>query len=121
VVENTCPILRVDDLQRSVDYYVQRLGFKVNWQDEYSAGIGRDGGAIMLIKQGQGCPGTYVWVGVEDANALLEEFRASGAMIRHEPKNYPWALEFKVDDPDGHVLRFGSEPDESRPWDEWVD
>ena len=26
------------------------------------------------------------------------------------PTNYSWAYEFKIQDPDGHVLRFGSEP-----------
>lgn len=104
-----------------MDYYTQKLGFHVNRQDDFSAGIARDNGGIMLIKGGQGCRGTYVWVGVQDANKLIEEYRASGAKIRHEPKNYPWALEFKVNDPDGHVLRFGSEPDPSKPWDDWVE
>ena len=28
------------------------------------------------------------------------------------PEHYPWAYEMKVTDPDGHVLRFGSEPKE---------
>ena len=32
--------------------------------------------------------------------------------ILHPPENYPWACEMKVGDPDGHVLRFGSEPKE---------
>ena len=27
-----------------------------------------------------------------------------------EPMNYPWALEFQIEDPDGNVIRFGSEP-----------
>lgn len=121
MVENTCPILRVEDLQKSVDYYVHKLGFHVNWQDDFSAGIARERGGIILILQGQGCSGTYVWVGVQDVFAILEEFRASGASIRHEPKNYPWAMEMKVNDPDGHVLRFGSEPDSAKPWDDWIE
>jgi predicted lactoylglutathione lyase len=51
-----------------------------------------------------------VWVGVEDVALLYEEYRKSGAKILHEPKNHLWAYEMKVEDPDGHVLRFGSEP-----------
>ena len=35
---------------------------------------------------------------------------AKGARIRDAPQNYPWAYEFSVEDPDGHVLRIGSEP-----------
>lgn len=121
MVENTCPILCVADLARSLDYYVTKLGFQVDWQGEGFAGISRDSGGIMLIEGSQGNPGTYVWMGVQDAPALLEEYRAGGAMIRHELKNYPWALEFKVNDPDGHVLRIGSGPLEDQPWDEWLD
>jgi len=26
------------------------------------------------------------------------------------PQNYSWAYEFRVEDPDGNVLRVGSEP-----------
>jgi len=33
-----------------------------------------------------------------------------GVSIRLEPTNYLWALEMHVEDPDGNVLRFGSEP-----------
>ena len=37
-----------------------------------------------------------------------------GAKIRVPPRNYPWALEMHVEDPDGHTIRFGSEPE--KPW-----
>jgi len=30
-----------------------------------------------------------------------------------EPTNFPWAKEMHVEDPDGNVIRFGSEPDEA--------
>jgi hypothetical protein len=35
------------------------------------------------------------------------------------PANFPWALEMHVADPDGHVLRFGSEPILGRPFASW--
>jgi predicted enzyme related to lactoylglutathione lyase len=37
--------------------------------------------------------------------------KARGVKILLEPTNFPWALEFQVEDPDGNVLRFGSEPE----------
>ena len=37
-------------------------------------------------------------------------------MICHPLENYPWAYEMKVEDPDSHVLRFGSKPKEDRPF-----
>ena len=57
-----------------------------------------------------------MWIGVEDAEALYREYQAAGATIDHAPENYPWAYEMKVSDPDRHVLRFGSEPKEDRPF-----
>jgi hypothetical protein len=38
------------------------------------------------------------------------EYKESGAQILQPPENFPWACEMKVGDPDGRVLRFGSDP-----------
>ena len=57
-----------------------------------------------------GSAATWLWIGVEDVESLYEEYKASGARILRPPQNYPWAFEMHVEDPDGHVLRFGSEP-----------
>ena len=108
--EVVTPILRVRDLAASVAHYVQVLGFRVDWTDGGMASVSRDRCAIMLCEGDQGSPGTWVWIGVEDAGVLHAEYRASGAAVRLEPTDYPWAYEMQVTDPDGHVLRFGSEP-----------
>ncbi len=70
----------------------------------------RDGASIYLSQGGQGQPGTWVWLGVEDVEALYNEYREQGAEILEPPQNHPWACEMKITDPDGHVLRFGSDP-----------
>jgi predicted enzyme related to lactoylglutathione lyase len=41
---------------------------------------------------------------------LYEQYKARGVKIRLPPTNYPWALEMHIEDPDGNVLRIGSEP-----------
>jgi uncharacterized glyoxalase superfamily protein PhnB len=51
-----------------------------------------------------------VWLGVEDVEALHIEYSQSGASILQPPESFAWANEMKVVDPDGHVLRFGSDP-----------
>ena len=61
-----------------------------------------------------GNPGTWVWFGVDDVKPLYERYKANGATILMPPTNFPWALEFRVQDPDGHVLRFGSDPLEDK-------
>jgi catechol 2,3-dioxygenase-like lactoylglutathione lyase family enzyme len=120
-LEGACPILKVRNLQASIDFYVGVLGFKVNWHHPgVMAGVSRDRAHVMLCEGDQGKPGTWVWFGVDDCAMLFEEYLPKGASIRLPPTNYPWSYEMHVEDPDGHVLRFGSEPKEDRPFSEWV-
>ncbi len=115
MVECITPILRVNNLADSIDYYVNKLGFKKDWDwgDPPDFGsVSRNGWCIMMCQGGQGNAGTYIWIGVEDVNECYGEFKRSGAKIRKPPTNYPWACEMMVEDLDGHVLRIGSEPKE---------
>lgn len=119
--ERADPILRVEDMAAAVRYYVDVLGFtEAPWGDGSFTCVTRDAAAIYLSKGGQGHPGSWVWVGVEDVEALYEELRATGARIRREPANYPWALEMHVEDPDGNVLRLASGPRRDRPFETWT-
>jgi len=110
--ENSQPILRVEDMKRAVEFYVGRLGFvNASWGGEDFTSVNRDQAGIYLCLQGQGLGQAWVWVGVEDVMKLREEIVARGVKLRMEPKNFPWAKEIHVEDPDGNVIRFGSEPD----------
>ena len=116
------PILRVRDLAASLDWYVRVLGFSVDWQDPGIIGsVSRGRCNLMLCEGDQGQPGTWAWIGVGDVERLHDEFRGTGATIRNPPTNYPWAREMQVVDPDGHVLRFGSEPKADQPFGPWLD
>ena len=118
----TVPILRVADLAASVRYYVERLGFHVEWEAAPVASVGRDGASLMLSEGDQGLPGTWVWISTKDVDALYAEFAARGAELRHPPTNYPWgSRECQITDPDGHVLRFGAEAQPDGPLGEWLD
>jgi predicted enzyme related to lactoylglutathione lyase len=64
---------------------------------------------IYLCRGGQGQGRAWLWIGVEDVEKLHEEYEARGVAIRMPPTNYPWALEMHVEDPDGNVIRFGSD------------
>ena len=109
-IEGVTPILRVENPETSKRYYLDVLGFKLDWDTPWMCSVSRDRGSLMLCRQHQGNRETWVWFGCEDADALHREFVAKGALIRHPPTNFEWANEFQVEDPDGHVLRFGSEP-----------
>jgi predicted lactoylglutathione lyase len=110
IIENVTPILRVEDLEVSRRYYIQKLGFALDWAVDGMISVSRDHKSIMLCERQQGQPGTWLWIGVDDADVLFAEFSAKAAHIRSPPQNFSWAYEFAIEDPDGHVLRFGSEP-----------
>jgi catechol 2,3-dioxygenase-like lactoylglutathione lyase family enzyme len=110
MIETVTPILRVENLAASRRYYVEALGFTLDWDAGPMISVSRDGKSIMLCEGAQGHPGAWLWIGVEDADEFFAEFRAKGARIRSSPQNFSWAYEFQVEDPDGNVLRFGSEP-----------
>jgi catechol 2,3-dioxygenase-like lactoylglutathione lyase family enzyme len=120
-LEGSAPILRVRDMSTSLRYYVDVLGFKnAHWgTNEFTCVTREVHAGIYLCQGGQGQPGTWVWIGAEDVEALYQEYKASGAKFRHPSQNYPWAYEMKIEDPDDHVLRFGSEPRSDRPFDEF--
>jgi catechol 2,3-dioxygenase-like lactoylglutathione lyase family enzyme len=115
------PVLRVRDVAASRDYYVQALGFKVNFETEDFVSISRGRCCLFLCEGDQGHPGTWVWIDGQDIDALYGEYQSSGAKIRHPPTNYSWALEMQVEDLDGNILRLGSEPREGEPDGEWLD
>ncbi len=110
MIENTIPILNVASLDPSLEYYADALGFHMQWKSPSFAGVDRDGHGIYICDEGQGHPGTWVWVGVQDVDGLHREYVASCARILQPPTEYPWAREMRVEDLDGNVLRFGGAP-----------
>jgi predicted enzyme related to lactoylglutathione lyase len=115
------PIFRVQSLKASIEHYVKVLGFKVNWETPYVASVSRGRCGIFLSEGDQGNPPAWVWIGTGDVEVLLEEYRATGAKVRHPPTNYQWAYEMQIEDLDGNVLRIGSDPKADQPFGEWLD
>src|SRR3954471_6109720 len=113
--ENSQPILRVEDMERAVRFYVDQLGFEnAQWATDVFTSVNRDRAGIYLSHQEQGRGGAWVWLGVDDVEALHAEYIARGVAILQPPTDYPWAFEMRIEDPDGNVLRIGSEPRENK-------
>jgi catechol 2,3-dioxygenase-like lactoylglutathione lyase family enzyme len=112
--EEVVPILNVKDLPASIDYYVQKLGFEKlwDWGEPPTFGCVRRGKVeIFLCQGGQGQPGTWMSIFMDDVDALYEEYKKSGAIILDGPTDYPWKTrEMLVEDPDGHRFRMSGEP-----------
>jgi len=116
---NTAPFFCVSDFLKSVKYYHEALGFdypKLWGEPPCFAMLSRDGLVIMLsqtdkpivpIQQQGGSWDVYIWI--NNADALFEEFKNNGATIEYEPRirELYGMKEFAVKDPDGHVLAFG--------------
>lgn len=108
-VECMFPVLPVADLQRSIRFYTDVLGFKHDWSGDVVGSVSRDGHALMLSQALPETARNWVWIGLEDAT-LFDDWRSRGVKVRQEPQNQPWAYEMKFEDIDGNVLWLGTEP-----------
>ena len=117
-IENIQPILNVKDMAVSRTFYKEILGFsEADWGTDDFTSINRDKSGIYLCRNAQGNSGTWIWIGFDgDIFALYNELKAKGVTIKQPPINFSWALELHVEDPDGHVLRFGTGPDNDKPF-----
>lgn len=115
---NVTPILNVKDMSRSLAFYVDILGFKnAEWSDENFTSVNRDNTGLYLCKGGQGVSGTWIWIGLEgDIFSLYQKLESEGVKIKLRPANFSWAYEMQVEDPDGHILRFGTDPSDKEPF-----
>ena len=117
------PYFIVDDVVATANYYRDRLGFKYErfWGEPPGfCMVYRKGVIIMLSQFGQ--PGlarpnsrvdpersawdAYVWV--DDADALIAEFKARGVTIARDICEQPYGnRDFDVEDCNGYRLCFG--------------
>ncbi|SRR5579885_3475001 len=114
------PILRIFSLEKAREFYVDFLGFKIDWEHRFEPDlpvymqISRDGLVLHLSEHhGDGTPGSVVYVYVEDVAALHRELSA-----KHYRYNRPglqrqeWGMtELTVVDPFNNRITFG-EPTE---------
>jgi hypothetical protein len=102
----------------SLAFYVNVLGFiNAEWGNDNFTRINRDNKGIYLSKGGQGTFGTWVWLGFDgDIFSLHQKLKSGGVKIKLPPTNFSWAYEMQVEDPDGHILRFGTDPNNKEPF-----
>lgn len=109
--DSVVPILYSSDVSRSLAYYIENLAFdqKWEWDDPVTfGGVSRDCVRIFFCLRNQGHPGTWLAVNMDNVDEYYEIIRARGAKILSPPENKEWFMrEMLVEDPDGHVIRFG--------------
>ena len=118
------PFFIVENLQPSVAFYVEKLGFEIKFigpdDDPYFAIVGRDGVWINLkaiTSDIKPVPNhtRHEWarwdayISTDDPEVLFEEYHSKGVTFRQSLMvNSDNLLGFEVDDADGYVLFFGT-------------
>jgi catechol 2,3-dioxygenase-like lactoylglutathione lyase family enzyme len=116
------PFFIVKDLQASIAFYLERLGFQLDFQgppdDVYYAGVRRDGAGIMLktiVPDVLPCPNhtRHPWARWDayiytlDPDTLFDEFRQRGVPFVKELSFIDEGLwGFEITDADGYVIAF---------------
>lgn len=107
------PRLSVADLDRSIAYYQEALGFRLAWRtaDDSLAALASGEIEMLLLVPWTGDsppPAQSAYVYVEDPDALCAEYRQAGADIVDEVASRPYGMrDFIVRDPDGHRFTLG--------------
>jgi predicted enzyme related to lactoylglutathione lyase len=116
-ITGIAPQFLVDDLDRAVAHYRDKLGFELDFiYESFYASVSRDGFAIHLKhgptraaerarrKQDEHLDAYISVTGIQN---LFAEMQARGADVIKPLEERPWAcVDFYVEDPDGYILCF---------------
>ena len=119
---------QVRDIERSIAFYTERLGFRIDRRSGPFVQVSR--GGLVLILSGPGTSGArdmpdgrkqepggwnriVVWV--EDLQASIAKLRDSGASFRNQVEVGPGGSQIIVDDPDGNPVELHQAPSPSEP------
>jgi len=114
------PTLTTNDLQRSIAFYRDVLGFMIGeeWREKgVLAGVEMHAGAItFMLNQDDFAKGRDRQKGVgsrlychtaQDIDRLAAQIKERGGVLDQEPKDMPWGDRvFMISDPDGFKLTF---------------
>jgi hypothetical protein len=101
------PILPVTDVERSVTWFRNVMGFGINFIDGSWASLGKDGFELLLNAVGHPPEPRWIFIHVADVDQVFEGFRSGPGLV--EPvESKPWGTrEFVLEAPDGHRFRIG--------------
>ncbi len=112
--QRVVPALRITDYERSKAFYVEGLGFEVEWEHRFEPHlpvfmrVSRDGMAIFLSQHRGDCQvGGLVHFFIPNVDEWYAEFQGRGAAVKSPPNETLEGLrDMTVVDPDGNQLRF---------------
>lgn len=110
-------VLAVQNLQKSIEFYTQLLGFHPLWEDEGWYFLVRDSCQIMLGEYPDdvpafdtGCHSYFAYLEVENIENLYQELQSKDIKTLGKIEDKPWTMrEFSIETIDGHRMMFGTE------------
>jgi hypothetical protein len=117
------PVLRVFDFPRALTFYVDFLGFKINWEEQADPEgprcmeISRGGMALNLSSHhGDGTPGSKVYFDVTGLKELHRDITSKNYKFwRPGIEKNPWGtISMEVGDPFGNRLFFSERTEPRR-------
>lgn len=121
--EQIIPILRIFDYQKTVEFYIDWLGFEIVWEHRFEDNapvymeVRKDDIVLHLSEHhGDGTPGTRVFIWGESIpeyhkELINREYRYNRPGLE---KTFYNAVAFTVDDPFGNKITFNEKFDEEK-------
>jgi uncharacterized glyoxalase superfamily protein PhnB len=104
------PVLRIYDIAKAMEFYVDFLGFTLDWEHRFApdlplyAQVSRSGLKLHLSEHyGDGTPGTVVWIKTANPRAFFQELADKKAQFARPGTGKDEAT---LTDPFGNMLRF---------------
>jgi len=111
----TTPILRIFDETKATEFYVEFLGFKIDWKHRFEPGlplymqVSKDGCVLHLSEHYGDCtPGAAMRIETNELDAFHAELSAKKyKYARPGIENTPWgSKDMSIKDPFGNRLTF---------------
>ncbi len=114
---NTTPIIRIFDEDKAKAFYVDYLGFAIDWEHRFEEGlplylqVSRNTCMIHLSEHhGDCCPGAAIRIKVEGLADFHKELHEKNPKYGPGMEKMPWGTEdMSVKDPFGNRLTFCTE------------
>ncbi|MBA4095274.1 MAG: glyoxalase/bleomycin resistance/extradiol dioxygenase family protein [Rhodospirillum sp.] len=116
--DQTVPILRIFSVDKAKEFYLDFLGFALDWEHRFADGLPLcmqvSRGALCLHlseHHGDACPGSTVFVRMRGVEDLHRELTAKAyRYLRPGVERAPWgARVMEVTDPFGNRIRFNED------------
>ena len=113
IVLKGIPTFRILDYQKAIDFYIDGLGFNLDWEHRFGAKepvymqISRDGLTLHLSENKRFQAGVIAFVDCEALGKLYKDLIQRGSVKIAELEKTNWqTLQLEIEDPFGNMLRF---------------